>query len=60
MNDSTLPGCIGYYNHPTPSNGPCESCPYEDLCKKVIAKKRLQPILDKILEIDALFKGMQK
>ena len=57
MNDSTLPGCLGYHNHPMPPNGPCNICPYEELCKTVIAKKRLKPLVDKILEMEATLKG---
>lgn len=57
VNDSTLPGCIGYHNHPLKPNGPCETCRYQDLCKKVIAKERLQPLVAKILEIEAISKG---
>lgn len=56
MNDSTLPGCIGDHNHPIVPDGPCNTCSHEELCKTVIAKKKLQPILDKILEIEILLK----
>ena len=54
---SMLPKCIGYHEHPMSLNGPCNICPYEELCKSVIAKKRLEPIVDKILEVKATLKG---
>ena len=60
MSDNSLPGCIGYHNHPISPNGPCNTCPHEDLCKSVIAKKRLKPLVDKILEMEATLKGARK
>jgi len=50
MIDNSLPECIGYYGKPVPPNGPCEKCKSQELCRKVIAKERLQPILAKIEE----------
>lgn len=33
MNDSA-PGCLCDYGNPTFENGPCNSCRYEEVCKK--------------------------
>lgn len=57
MNDGTLPGCIGYHGHPISQNGPCDKCRHEKLCQRVVAKKRLKPLVDKILEMEATLKG---
>jgi hypothetical protein len=47
--NSTLPGCVGFYGAPLAPNGPCEKCSYARLCKHVkvnfVAKTKLQPIL---------------
>jgi len=56
MNDSTLPGCIGYFGKPISPNN-CAKCHYIELCKKVVAKEKLQAILAKIEEIQAVLKG---
>jgi len=41
-------GCLGHYGDPIASNGPCNSCPVEALCRRVVAKERLNPIIKKI------------
>jgi len=56
---SMLPKCIGYHEHPMSLNGPCNICPYEELCKSVIAKKRLKPLVDKILEMETHLEGIK-
>lgn len=59
MNDSTLPACIGYYPKAIEPNR-CDTCKHRELCKKTIAKSRLQPILEKIREIENVLKGEEK
>ena len=54
MNDSTLPGCVGYFGKPRGPNGPCETCQYRELCRRVIAKERIKFF---ILKIDAILQG---
>lgn len=50
-------GCIGYHGHPLPPNGPCKTCPHQDLCKRVIAKDRLKPVVESFLRAEAILKG---
>jgi hypothetical protein len=56
MNDSTLPGCIGYYGKPIKPNN-CESCQHAKICKKVVAKDRLKTILIEIEETEEILRG---
>jgi hypothetical protein len=37
---NTLLGCFGYYGQPEPPNA-CRACPAESLCRKVVARSRL-------------------
>jgi len=57
MSENTLPSCIGYYGKPKRPSGPCQRCPIEEQCKKVVAKERLQPVIEKFLEIEAVLRG---
>ena len=59
MSDNSVPGCVGFHGRPISPNGPCNTCPYEDLCKSVIAKKRLKPLVDKILEMETHLEGIK-
>lgn len=60
MNDSTLPGCIGYFGKPQPPNGPCKTCKHADICRRVIAKDRLKPLVESFLKCEAILKGDEK
>jgi hypothetical protein len=47
----SLPGCFAI-NKPLPPNK-CETCRYREDCKRFVPKAKLEPILSKILEIEA-------
>jgi|YelNatPaOPRAMG01_1025707.scaffolds.fasta_scaffold82926_3 hypothetical protein len=61
VDNSTLPGCIGYFGHAIAPNGPCERCGYARLCRHVklnfVPKAKLQPILAKLEEVERKLKG---
>jgi hypothetical protein len=50
MSDSTTPGCLCDYGNPTFSNGPCNQCRWEDVCKKgtVMNRELKAKLLEKI------------
>lgn len=52
----TLPGCIGYYGFPTPPND-CRKCEVSEACIRVVAKGRLQVLLQKVVEAKAILRG---
>jgi hypothetical protein len=56
MSTNSVPGCIGYFGKPTAPNN-CQGCSYADMCKKVVAKKRLQKLLADVQEAKAIAKG---
>ena len=56
MNDSTLPGCIGYYGKPIKPND-CDLCQYAEKCKSVVAKDRIKTILIEIEETREILRG---
>jgi len=58
MNDSTLPGCIGYYGKPIKPND-CDQCQYAKVCKSVVAKDRLRTILIEIEETEEILRGIK-
>jgi len=55
MGNDTLPSCIGYFGKAVAPNN-CSSCEYAKLCKRVVAKERLQAILAKVEEAQAILK----
>jgi hypothetical protein len=60
MNDNnSLPGCFGFYPKPLGANK-CETCEYNQLCPKVVAKERLQPLVAKILEVEQILRGEKR
>lgn len=60
MNDSTLPGCIGYFEAPLPPNGPCGSCKYQEVCRHVrlnfVPKAKLKEVLVLVQEVWSVLK----
>lgn len=54
MND--LPACLGYYGNPVDGHA-CSTCEARELCKGVIAKKRLEPVFERLRKIEAIIKG---
>jgi len=52
MSKETLLKCLGYHGH----SNQCEGCEVAKACRKVVAKDRLQAILNKIERLEALLK----
>ncbi|MBS7612467.1 hypothetical protein KEJ27_09785 [Candidatus Bathyarchaeota archaeon] len=55
MTDDSLPGCIGYFSNPITPND-CQKCKYVQLCRSVIARELLKPLLPKLEEIKKILK----
>jgi hypothetical protein len=45
-----LSRCMGFYGHPEVPNS-CSSCPYVSLCRRVIPKTALTPIIEKLEKV---------
>jgi hypothetical protein len=48
---TTPPSCLGYYK------GKCENCIWIEVCRRLIAKDRLKPLLENVLEIKKILRG---
>ena len=53
----TLPGCVGYYGHPSEGNT-CDACKTKGLCCKIsrefIPKAQLLPIYERVLKLEKI------
>jgi Fe-S cluster biogenesis protein NfuA len=56
MSINSVPGCIGYFGKPVGLNN-CQGCSWADVCKKVVAKERLQKLLADVQEAKAIARG---
>ena len=52
----SVPGCIGYYPKAIAPND-CKTCAWTELCKRMVAKERLEKLLAGIREAKAILKG---
>jgi hypothetical protein len=50
---TTPPPCFGYYGKQTN----CASCLWSEACRKVIARNRLKPIVEAILQAEKILRG---
>jgi len=57
MTDPTLPPCLGYFGDKTIPPNKCNNCPFRDACSRVIARRRLQPIIARILKMEKALRG---
>jgi hypothetical protein len=55
-NVESVPGCFGYYPQAVFTNN-CQNCGWVELCKRVVAKDRLTPVLDVVRQAKAIVKG---
>jgi hypothetical protein len=55
MSNNSVPGCLGYPKPIPPNN--CQNCGWTEVCKRVVAKERLAPILDVVRQAKAIAKG---
>jgi hypothetical protein len=56
MSNNSAPGCIGYFGKPIAPNN-CQNCGWTEVCKRVVARERLTPVLDVVREAKAIVKG---
>jgi hypothetical protein len=56
MSNNSVPGCFGYHPNPIAPNN-CIGCAWVALCKKVVAKERLQKLLVDVREAKAIIRG---
>jgi hypothetical protein len=56
MSTNSVPGCIGYFGKPIAPNN-CQNCGWTDVCKRVVAKARLQKLLADVQEAKAIIRG---
>jgi len=61
MDDSSLPGCIGYYEAPLPPNE-CSRCPYVKTCRKMrsdfVPKAKLHTVLERLERLEVKIRGV--
>ncbi|MDH7564792.1 MAG: hypothetical protein ACQXXG_09495 [Candidatus Bathyarchaeia archaeon] len=53
---NSVPGCIGYFGKPVYPNN-CQKCRWIGVCRKVVARERLHPLLAKVEECQKILKG---
>jgi hypothetical protein len=49
---TTPPSCLGYYKA-----GKCEGCIWIEVCRRLIAKDRLKPLLEAVSEVKKILQG---
>jgi len=55
-NNDDVPPCFGYYPKPIAPNN-CQSCGWGEVCRKIVAKERLQPLIAKVLEVKQILRS---
>jgi len=59
VTDVKNPPCIGRYRVPTEPND-CDNCPASELCRQVVAKSRLDELLERVEKVQSILRGTDR